>query len=43
LKTIQERGIKMSNPTGNKLEKLVFGMFDQMVEGIIKNTDKDGI
>jgi hypothetical protein len=24
----------MKNPTGNKLEKLLFGMFDQMIEGV---------
>ena len=42
LKTIPERGIKMSNPTGNKLEKLVFGMFDQMVEGADKYVTKQG-
>ena len=32
----------MSNPTGNKLEKLVFGMFDQMVEGADKYVTKQG-
>ena len=42
LKIIPERGIKMSNPTGNKLEKLVFGMFDQMVEGADKYVTKQG-
>jgi hypothetical protein len=30
----------MKNPTGNKLEKLVFGMFDQMVEGADKYVTK---
>ena len=24
----------MKNPTGNKLDKLIFGMFDQMIEGV---------
>ena len=33
---------KMKNPTGNKLEKLVFGMFDQMVEGADKYVTKQG-
>ena len=32
----------MKNPTGNKLEKLVFGMFDQMVEGADKYVTKQG-
>ena len=32
----------MSNPTGNKLEKLVFGMFDQMIEGADKYATKQG-
>ena len=32
----------MSNPTGNKLEKLIFGMFDQMVEGADKYVTKQG-
>ena len=32
----------MKNPTGNKLEKLVFGMFDQMVEGTDKYVTKQG-
>ena len=32
----------MSNPTGNKLEKLVFGMFDQMIEGADKYVTKQG-
>jgi len=30
----------MKNPTGNKLEKLIFGMFDQMVEGADKYVTK---
>ena len=30
----------MKNPSGNKLEKLVFGMFDQMVEGADKYVTK---
>ncbi len=25
---------EMKNPTGNKLDKLIFGMFDQMIEGV---------
>ena len=33
---------EMKNPTGNKLEKLVFGMFDQMVEGADKYVTKQG-
>jgi predicted transcriptional regulator len=32
----------MKNPSGNKLEKLVFGMFDQMVEGADKYVTKQG-
>jgi predicted peroxiredoxin len=32
----------MKNPIGNKLEKLVFGMFDQMVEGADKYVTKQG-
>ena len=32
----------MKNPTGNKLEKLVFGMFDEMVEGADKYVTKQG-
>ena len=32
----------MNNPSGNKLEKLVFGMFDQMVEGSDKYVTKQG-
>jgi hypothetical protein len=32
----------MKNPSGNKLEKLVFGMFDQMVEGSDKYVTKQG-
>jgi hypothetical protein len=32
----------MKNPTGNKLEKLVFGIFDQMVEGTDKYVTKQG-
>ena len=32
----------MKNPTGNKLEKLVFGMFDQMVEGSDKYITEQG-
>ena len=32
----------MKNLTGNKLEKLVFGMFDQMVEGADKYVTKQG-
>jgi hypothetical protein len=32
----------MKNPTGNKLEKLVFGLFDQMVEGADKYVTKQG-
>ena len=32
----------MKNPTGNKLEKLVFGMFDQMIEGADKYVTKQG-
>jgi predicted DNA-binding protein len=32
----------MKNPTGKKLEKLVFGMFDQMVEGADKYVTKQG-
>jgi len=30
----------MKNPSGNKLEKLIFGMFDQMVEGADKYVTK---
>ena len=30
----------MKNPTGNKLEKIVFGIFDQMVEGADKYVTK---
>jgi len=33
---------EMKNPTGNKLEKLVFGMFDEMVEGADKYVTKQG-
>jgi hypothetical protein len=33
---------EMKNPSGNKLEKLVFGMFDQMVEGADKYVTKQG-
>ena len=32
----------MNNPSGNKLEKLVFGMFDQMVEGSDKYITEQG-
>ena len=32
----------MKNPTGNKLEKLVFRIFDQMVEGADKYVTKQG-
>jgi predicted transcriptional regulator len=32
----------MKNPSGDKLEKLVFGMFDQMVEGADKYVTKQG-
>jgi hypothetical protein len=32
----------MNNPSGKKLEKLVFGMFDQMVEGSDKYVTKQG-
>ena len=32
----------MKNPSGNKLEKLVFGMFDQMIEGADKYVTKQG-
>ena len=32
----------MKNPSGNKLEKLVFGMFDQMVEGVDKYVTEQG-
>jgi hypothetical protein len=32
----------MNNPSGKKLEKLVFGMFDQMVEGSDKYATKQG-
>jgi hypothetical protein len=32
----------MKNPTGNKLDKLIFGMFDQMVEGADKYVTKQG-
>ena len=32
----------MKNPTGKNIEKLVFGMFDQMVEGADKY-DKTGL
>ncbi len=32
----------MKNPTGNKLEKLVFKIFDQMVEGADKYVTKQG-
>jgi hypothetical protein len=32
----------MKNPSGNKLEKLVFGIFDQMVEGADKYVTKQG-
>ena len=32
----------MKNPTGNKLNKLVFGMFDQMVEGADKYVTEQG-
>ena len=32
----------MKNPSGKKLEKLVFGMFDQMVEGADKYVTKEG-
>jgi flavin-binding protein dodecin len=32
----------MKNPTGKKLEKLVFGIFDQMVEGADKYVTKQG-
>jgi hypothetical protein len=32
----------MKNPSGNKLEKLVFGMFDQMVEGSDKYITEQG-
>ena len=32
----------MKNPSGKKLEKLVFGMFDQMVEGADKYVTKQG-
>jgi len=34
--------IKMKNPSGNKLEKLVFEMFDQMVEGADKYVTQQG-
>ncbi len=33
---------EMKNLSGNKLEKLVFGMFDQMVEGADKYVTKQG-
>ena len=33
---------KMNNPSGKKLEKLVFGMFDQMVEGVDKYITEQG-
>jgi hypothetical protein len=33
---------EMKNPTGNKLEKLVFRIFDQMVEGADKYVTKQG-
>jgi predicted DNA-binding protein len=32
----------MKNPSGNKLEKLIFGMFDQMIEGADKYVTKQG-
>jgi len=32
----------MNNPSGNKLKKLVFGMFDQMVESADKYVTKEG-
>ena len=32
----------MKNPSGKKLEKLVFKMFDQMIEGADKYTTKQG-
>jgi hypothetical protein len=32
----------MKNPSGNKLDKLVFGMFDQMVEGADKYVTEQG-
>jgi predicted peroxiredoxin len=32
----------VKNPSGKKLEKLVFGMFDQMVEGADKYVTKEG-
>ena len=33
---------EMKNPTGNKLEKLVFGIFDQMTEGADKYVTEQG-
>ena len=32
----------MKNPSGNNLEKLIFGMFDQMIEGVDKYVTKQG-
>ena len=32
----------MKNPSGKKLEKLIFGMFDQMVEGVDKYVTEQG-
>ena len=32
----------MKNPSGKKLEKLVFGMFDQMIEGADKYVTEQG-
>ena len=33
---------KMKNPTGNKLEKIIFRLFDQMVEGADKYVTEQG-